>query len=444
MKQNSQKIRWNQLGDQGFSLIELIISIVILVIIMLPIMNNFYRSAQMNKRAEEIQAESNLAASIMEGLKSLDIEETYAQFKGSLGAFHIITDPTGNPVADNIKILLRDAVVGVYEEAPSTDVFHKEQAIFYFAINGIKEGSTAYDALITVKTDSYTDTAQILNNYQMPDAINLDGMVNGILFSDGESTVDTLDSEALATFLQWGYDYARNVLFYQTPSYQAFLSASEQWEHDREIAEMEGDPIPAKPMEPTFNSADTAYASYCNEDTVRANINKAMKVIVNQASTNQISYDITYTCNWPSSSNLSNILTYPVSVKHYSKVIENVYLFYEPSIFKNNTTIHYDDINIINQTPTNKINFYIAEQIGSTLLPHITITQSDATSISLFTNLNSVYVNSAGSINGKLVKTEKKKRIYDITVQIYEYVDSINVSDKYKNELHSISSSNEN
>jgi type II secretory pathway pseudopilin PulG len=45
--------------------VELIISIAILAIVMIPIMGNFFRSMQLNKKAEDLQVQSNLASNIM-------------------------------------------------------------------------------------------------------------------------------------------------------------------------------------------------------------------------------------------------------------------------------------------------------------------------------------------------------------------------------------------
>ena len=41
----------------GFSLIELVISILMLIIVMLPLLNSFYQSARLNQKAKELQTQ---------------------------------------------------------------------------------------------------------------------------------------------------------------------------------------------------------------------------------------------------------------------------------------------------------------------------------------------------------------------------------------------------
>lgn len=437
--------------NEGFTLVELIISIAILVLIMLPLMNNFYRSAQMNKKAEEIQVRNNLASSILEGLKNLNLEETLNQFTGPPADFHIITvtDEHGNLIIDNIKVLKANG--STFEEVPPTEYDNlDEQAAYYFAINGIKEGSTAYDALITMNSAVYR-TGDILNNYPMPDAINLDIMANGLLFSDGQTSGDTIDSQALATFLQWGEAYART-LFEQSPAYRNYLETYDQWENDCELALMQPTPMPTPypPAEVTFDPSD--YPGYCAEDEVKSEITKTMKITVNQASSNTVQYEVDYTCAWPAGSNLEDTLRYPVSVKNYSGALENIYLFYNPSVFKDNAITHPDVIELDNRTPEHPINFYLANQQETlTVLPDVNIIDNAADRVTVYTNLESVYVNlyedgidKSGSINSKLVKTSPKDRIYDTEIKIYQYVASDNAADKYKDELYTLSSATEN
>lgn len=432
----------NFIDNQGFTLLELIISIVVLVLIMLPLMNSFYRSAQMNKKAEDIQVQSNLAASIMEGLKSQDIEAAITQFKGPIGSFEIITDSAGNPIAEDVMVLRFNAVTGKYEEVVlNSDETLPEQSAYYFAIHGIQEGSTAYDALITMNSTTYAAASDILNNYRMPEAINLDALANSLLFSDGETAGDTLDSEALDTFKQWGADYAYQ-LFLGSSDYLNYLSAYDQWINDCETAAMEALPTPVPPAVVSFNPS--VYPSYCDETILKQNITKTMRVVVNQALFNTVKYEITYHCDWPAGSPLNQSISYPVSVKNYSKVLENIYLFYQPSLFKNITDVHYDRIEVENQTAGHPVNFYLAKQSGSVVLPHVKISQSGPGVVSVFTNLDPVYVDSSSAINESIVKTEQKNRIFEVKIQLYKFIDSDNPEDKYLEQVYSLSSSNEN
>ena len=429
-------------NNQGFSLIELIISITILVLIMLPLMNNFFRSMQMNKKAEEIQVQSNLAASIMEGLKSHDMKSTIEQFTGLPANFTIITDGSGSMT---VEALNYDSVTGLYQgPIIPTD----GQAAYYFAIHGIREGSTAYDALITMSSSNLRAVANIMNDYPMPDAINLDARANGLLLSNGQTVGDSIDNAALTTYLQWGNAYAEN-LFLQSAGHLADVAEYNRLVNEKEIAEMNGTTPTLPPPPPTDPFDPTAYPTYCDETTVKSYLTKKMKINVNQTTTYSINYQVEYECNWPTT-NIERIIQYPISKKNYAKQIETVYLFYQPSIFKDALTIHPDKIDIVNETPAKAINFYVARQLGGTLLPDISIYKySLKDQISVFTNLESIKVKlfmdgieTTGGTNAGIVKSQAKDRIYEVDVKIYEYTDI--EADKYKKLLYSLSSTREN
>lgn len=73
------------LNNQGFSLVELMVSIVILAIVIVPLLNNFVISARVSARAKKVQNETILAQSILEDMKTksiLDIESEYADSSG--------------------------------------------------------------------------------------------------------------------------------------------------------------------------------------------------------------------------------------------------------------------------------------------------------------------------------------------------------------------------
>lgn len=59
MKRIYNKRSGYRLNNRGFSLVELLISIAVLVIIMVPLMGNFIRSMQINKKSERYQIQSN-------------------------------------------------------------------------------------------------------------------------------------------------------------------------------------------------------------------------------------------------------------------------------------------------------------------------------------------------------------------------------------------------
>jgi prepilin-type N-terminal cleavage/methylation domain-containing protein len=435
MKKRRQHKSQGKTGNDGFSLLELIISITILAIIMLPLMSNFFRSMQMNKKAGEMQVQNNLASNIMEGLKALDLKSILEQFNGPIEDFNIITDSSDERTVDQVMRLTYQDSTNEYSAYDPT----AEQASYYFAINKIIVGGTAYDALIKIDPSKYQESAGIMNDYPMPDMINLDEKVNVLLQSDQN---DSFDGAALAAFGERGEVYAK-AEFENSPAYLAYLKELDEWQKQREEAEMGGTAPPQKPTVPVLDPAD--YPDYCNLVILKSKITKTMKITVNNRT---IDYQIIYECAW-TADNIEKSIRYEIIRTQYPKLIKDVYLFYRPSVFN----ISSDVIEIENQNTVNPVNLFVAEQDG-VIFSNLTISRSsEEDNIMTYTNLNDseVSVKIGGflksgderGLTSGIVKTEKKDRIYDITVNIYEYVDSVNQEDKYQKLLYTLESSKE-
>jgi prepilin-type N-terminal cleavage/methylation domain-containing protein len=450
MKVNKCRKAPRRLNDKGFSLVELLISIAVLVIIMVPLMNNFFRSMQMNKRAEKLQIQSNLAASIMEGLKATDITTIIDRFHGVPENFDIISEDV------NFVSRLNKIAEGQYEYLDSTI----EQAPYYFAIHGIHVGSTAYDALITIDSDAekYKKAGtSTMNLYPMPEVINLDTKANGLVFSNGTSdgvTSDVMDNAALDNFVAWGTAYAQTFLE-QTPEYLTYLDDYDKWMDTKEQIMMT---VPTPVAEPTppaglVMPTLTSYASshpeldfkrYFDRETIKQYTSKTMKLTVNDKT---LEYDIEYSCSWPAGSNIQSTISNQISVVKYARAVENVYLFYEPSIYMSSHSA--DKVVIYNEITANPVNLFVAKQGLVTLTHPITI-QRIGTNLSAFTDIPGTGFTSyigdtqetgTTTVNSKVVKTKEEDRIYYVTIKICSYAGvSTPPAERYQKVLYKLES----
>lgn len=426
MKQEKCHNATEQLNNRGFSLLELVISIAVLVIIMVPLMNNFFRSMQINKKAEKLQLQSNLAASIMEGLKATDMTELISQFTG--GAFNLISEDHGAAVR------LRYSDSNQLERYDSTD----EQATYYFAIHKIKIEGIIYDAFIRIdSTDTYKDIDGTMNRYPMPEFINLDPKANGLLFSNGTENgtevPPSMDELVLASFTDWGTAYAQ-LKFTQSSDYQSYLEAHRVWQEEYVQAVLDGKTgteLPVEPAAPTLSghaSVHPEYDEYINPDKIKGYITKRMLVSVNDK---HVTYDLEYSCAWPkgpgklqdTGDNLvQSSIHNRIMDQNYPKSVQNVYLFYKPSIFQL-PTHSADEIEVASVDP---INFFVAKQE-----PAInTISIIKGGNVTLYTDLErSNYISLEPGVYG-VVKTQEEDRIYKVTINICKYED-VDVSDRY-------------
>lgn len=421
-----------KLNNKGFSLVELIISIAVLVIIMVPLMGNFIRSMQMNNKAEKLLYQGNLGSSILEGLKANSITEIITAFDGQAEDFDIIPND-------------KTAVIRLLKDGDEYDLFKstEEQSTYYFGINGIIDGSTVYDALIKMEAAPYQVTTGsgegTMNNFPMPNVVNLDEKANSLLFSNGISETDSLDTDTLNTFLIWGTAYAQAQLE-QSSEYRDYL----QQLSDCESRELEGETVPPEdwPVEPTLASLPVGHSllTFCTASEVVKLITKTMTVTINN---DIINYQIEYSCAWPSGSNLDNLIANEVSDVRYAKAIENIYLFYTPSIYNaaHSSIDSPADRIIINNASGNPVNFFAALQNNTTMnnLVDISITGSN---LSVYTDISEVAA-IPGLNEGELLKTKPEDRIYDVTIYIYKYVNTTVIRDKYKTILYTLTSTKE-
>lgn len=434
MKRNHNIKAIMKVDDKGFSLVELIISIAILVIIMVPLMSNFIRSMQMNKKAEKYQVQSNLAASIMEGLKASTIEEIIKAFNGPKGSFDIIPN--------DINDIMRLELIAPDEYKKKETGIYDEQATDYYAIHGVIAGGSAYDVFIRLDaaTETYkTDGRDVINNYPMPEIINLDEEANSLLFSDGSSVYKENepdpDSMALEAFKQRGEDYAYSSL-YSSQAYLDYLTAYNQWLDACDEATMKGISPPPEPSAPTL--ASLGLDIYINEDNIKKHVTKNMIITVNDT---MVSYEIKYIFNWWAQIEISH----SIDQVEYTSTVENIYLFYKQSIFQLGLNLgdnrSADIIQINNIKTENKVNFFIADQ-NNTLFNPIKIERPIDTSVKVFTDVLSYETNTGVyPINQALTNTYELNRIFDITIDICK-TETLQ-SNRYKEVYYTLKSTKE-
>jgi hypothetical protein len=164
-----------------------------------------------------------------------------------------------------------------------------------------------------------------------------------------------------------------------------------------------------------------------------------MRITVDDTTVN---YDMEYLCDWPKGSsslqstgedNVQSSIVNHISTKSYSNTVENVYLFYTPSIF---LVEDLADIALLNNLDNNNaVNFYVAKQ--DIVSRPIKIVR-EGNNISAYADVAySSYLgdnaeSGDGSVNrNKVVKTKPKDRIYDVKIDICKYVDTDDVTQKY-------------
>lgn len=108
----------NHLNHKGFSFIELLVSIAILAIVLVPLLSNFVTAARVNAKARKIQNETLLGQSILEDIKSKTVQDMGTEYDD-------------------------------YYEAIPMD------GVTYYAKKDVEYDGSDYDILLTLDSNSY-------------------------------------------------------------------------------------------------------------------------------------------------------------------------------------------------------------------------------------------------------------------------------------------------
>ena len=148
--------------NRGFTLTELLVSVVILSIIVFPTMQALIASTKMNSEARKKLQATITADSVLESAKAFSIHEYYKQCN-DLKTFVVLanmdsTKKMGQYVfgSDDPTNIVYDAVIGVNGASLPFDDMSNHYA---FYINGIKQSHNMYDAVVVFEKRDYQDVA---------------------------------------------------------------------------------------------------------------------------------------------------------------------------------------------------------------------------------------------------------------------------------------------
>ena len=126
-----------QLNNEGFSLIELLIAIVILAIIVVPLLHSFVTSARTNAKSRNTMHATAIAEDVMEQFEAHTLEEMADTYEAVTP-----TDFTNN--------VQRDVSLDVDGDGAAED------GIWQYTFRDEKTTSGTYDVVVTLDPNGYT------------------------------------------------------------------------------------------------------------------------------------------------------------------------------------------------------------------------------------------------------------------------------------------------
>lgn len=247
--------QWNK-SNAGLTLVEIIVTMLILVVIALPILGGFIIAGRANARARDLAYARDAAENVVEVINSSGVsEEVFKELKKDhyWGNYTLKVDPT-------------------------------DENKFSYTIENVRAGTGTYTAVIECNKSTYYDAS----NYTFPDMSALDSEKTVVIFPesnfykfddegnlDATSDLHRFDTTAINDFYS---DYHDGVLdIYSAVVYAAYLEkVVEIEEYNKKV--VSPDPTLAPPVFPQspdeFRSADSG------DDAVKNYIHRTIDIKV--------------------------------------------------------------------------------------------------------------------------------------------------------------------
>lgn len=446
----------NKNKDQGMTLIEVIISLLIIMIVFVPLLASFATAGKANQIAKKNLYASELANNVMETVKVLGIEGVALQFYTTPSNFSIAQ------VSDFREDLTEGLTSSVKLDANGIQYFDSSRGTmpYVYQMTGVRQGTGSYDVSITFSSASYTTSATpIVTVTPSVTPVLTPALPNDYKYAD----LSAFNSQATALINPKSsgtdYDYLVKTYFKQLHEsyyYDEWVNACEivnnandviyrayEQEYDEAIAA--GRPTPTVPqVTPMPTPKATLNDSALNERITRntaIEISKVTDSLSGNEKYNLNSY-ITYSfnnilnnggaiegvCTDPSSSVLTrNYAGYCDDV--LSTDLKNVFFMYTP--YGSVSDLSNEKVVINNLVPEN-FNIYLVVQAPETAtftahLPVVLSGRSNTLNLYSQATLDVSGSSWASTSNSAIEKdrllkelSAQKGRIYNITIHIYE------------------------
>ncbi|MDF2943233.1 MAG: hypothetical protein K0S01_2091 [Herbinix sp.] len=442
----------SKLKNQGITLVEVIITLLIIMIIFVPLLSGFTASSKTNLVTKEKMYASNLADNLMEAVKVLGIEGVAQQFYQ--------TDPAAFLLGEGTSLIYgEDRSSGVSSsikvDSHGNKIFDssRKTSSYVYQIKGVQEGTGTYDATITFSSASYTAPA-VASPSVTPAALPNDYQYADLSAFNSESTA-LINPKISGT----DYDYLAKQYFKQLHEsyyYDMWVEACEAvnranepiylaYDHACDEAIAAGNPMPSMP---SVAPLPTQKATL-NEASLNARITKTTTLELSKVVVDNVNNIQKYNLNSYVSYSFNNLLvtdgiveglcadpSSSVIIRNYagycdnvqSTLLNSIFLMYTPFISASYLT--QEKVQIENQISENfDIYLVIQAPVSSTFAPNLKV------ELSGYDNKLNLYSQAPLTVSGnprstsnatteadRLLKelSSDKARIYEVTINVYE------------------------
>jgi prepilin-type N-terminal cleavage/methylation domain-containing protein len=158
-------------NNEGFTLVELLIAVIILAVVMAPLFRNFMESTKLNSKAKKAMSATNMASNMMEGMNAYSAEDIIIGFdsEDSRGNLRIFPDDitcdshgevtydesagtytVGYTIEGSVATGTAAYVSGGSVSANSLSFVSSADKKYYLYAAGVQQNKTKYDVLVTL------------------------------------------------------------------------------------------------------------------------------------------------------------------------------------------------------------------------------------------------------------------------------------------------------
>ncbi len=431
--------------NQGMTLVEVVISLLIIMIVFVPLISSFTTASRLSRTAKNNLYASNLASNVMETVKVLGIDGVALQFYTTPASFLIAPGAT-----DFIEELTGGVNASVKTNGDGTKYFDSSRGTkpYTYKMTGVKQGTGTYDVSITFSSASYT-TETPSGGSALP---------NDYLYAD--LSAFNAESTVLINPMSGGTNYDEMVIQYfmqlnDSYYYDEWVTACEAvnnandaiyraYEQAYDAALAEGTPLPTMPavaplpvLKPSLSRADIKRSLFKTTTVEISKVTDSLSGIQKYKLNSYINYTFNNilvnsggACASPTTQFLTrNYSGYCDDV--LSTSLENIFFMYQPLGDISALSLDDEKMVINNQLPES-FHIYLVVQAPATTevkakLPvHLSGTSN---TLHLYSQAE-LAVEGTGSASTSNSASEEDRllkelntdtgKIYDVTINIYE------------------------
>lgn len=149
--------RGEKLNNKGFTLIETIIAMSILVLVSIPLMDSISRGMKVSRDTSSFQRAVLLGQSVTEGVRSHSVSDLCSTFVMPRTYIFDILDKNVYNYEGYSRLSTSDETSYTTMESDTAASFNSNSRKYYYGIYGVESGAKKYDVLIKLNSDEYND-----------------------------------------------------------------------------------------------------------------------------------------------------------------------------------------------------------------------------------------------------------------------------------------------